>query len=108
MSDPAPLAAFMFRVHLGVLATNLTDQYGTRQEAANAHQWLIRAMKTKAVRENGVMRTLEPSPFRATDEMGIYYSDEDPREWLEPEEIGWVREVPRTRDLIPHFHPGGE
>lgn len=105
MSDPAP-TAFMFRVHLGVLATNLTEKYGTRQEAADAHRWLTKAKKLQKITSREDDKGWEPSPFRATDERGVYYSDEDPRAWMETEEIGWVKEVPTTRDPVPHYARG--
>lgn len=103
MSDAA--TAFMFRVHLGVLATNLTTQYGTRHEAADAHIWLVKAKKVDPYNEHGKVQRWVESPFRATDARGVYYSEEEPNAWMDPEEIGWVREVPRTRNPVPHYEP---
>lgn len=96
--DPVqPRIGHLFRVHLGVLASSLSDHYGYPFEAIEAIQWLILpAMVIDPYYADGLHLDSEPSPIRATTEVGVFYSDVDPVMLLNAEEIAWSRQVRRV------------
>lgn len=78
-------AAYLVKVKLEILAAHLAARYGgDGWDERQAARWL-----TQPGRAAGLAG--DPSPFRQTDQPGVYYSAEDPAAWLGADEILYVR-----------------
>lgn len=90
---PAPRVAYMVRVHLGVLACNLTHRAREHDrpriyEASDAADWLVQTGD-----EGDIV-------FRRTSDPSVFYSDEEPRKYLDPDEAA---DVWSCRGVAPNF-----
>lgn len=94
--------AFLVCVDLIALSRNLADRFGEPFDARKAARWLTQTVHSDGTfwARHGKATIEEHSPFRPTDDWGVFYSEEDPRVWLEDDEVRWVKTVEPTRRLI--------
>ena len=83
------MTAYLVRVDLANLAANLEGRDGERHSKSDAAQWLTRSFRVHDAARVTVFT--DPSPFRPTDQFGVFYTAEDPAAWLYPDEILTVR-----------------
>lgn len=92
--------AFLVKVDLDALAENLYVFTDAKHDAIEAALWLTRPkvlsedLRLPADKGGPVE---EPSPFRATNVGGVFYSLLDPRALLEEREILWVHQTAKRR-----------
>jgi len=89
--------AWLVRVNLDAVAKNLTRQKQRLYTDRDANRWL-----TQPIPFAGLGNTKElPSPFRATSEWSVLYTEEDPALNLNPDEILTIRETKPTNAKMP-------